>query len=80
MQARIQRWGDSLAIRIPEDIAVQWRLDQNSVVELLAENGKITLVPVAQPRFSLEQLLEGVTPDNLHQEVDTGEPVGQEVW
>jgi len=80
MQARVQKWGNSLAIRIPKSFATLSHLDQNSVVEMSVEDGKIVLLPLAQNKLTLEQLLEGVTPENLHQEVATGPAVGQEVW
>jgi antitoxin MazE len=80
MQARIQKWGNSLAIRIPKSFAAQSHIDQNSLIEMSVENGKIILLPIAQPKVTLAQLLEGVTEENLHQEVETGASVGQEVW
>lgn len=80
MQARVQKWGNSLAIRIPKSFAAQSHIDQNSVIEMSVENGRIILLPVAQPKVTLAQLLEGVTRENLHQEVETGASVGQEVW
>jgi antitoxin MazE len=80
MQARVQKWGNSLAIRIPKSFAAQSHIDQNSVIEMSVENGRIILLPVAQPKVTLAQLLEGVTQENLHQEVETGASVGQEVW
>ena len=80
MQARVQKWGNSLAIRIPKSFAAQSHIDQNSVIEMSVENGKIVLLPVSQPKVTLTQLLEGVTPENLHQEVETGASVGQEFW
>ena len=80
MQARVQKWGNSLAIRIPKAFAAQSQIDQNSLIELSVENGRIVLVPVAPPKVTLTQLLEGVTKENLHQEIETGFSVGQEVW
>ncbi|MBW3623588.1 MAG: AbrB/MazE/SpoVT family DNA-binding domain-containing protein [Armatimonadetes bacterium] len=80
MQARVQKWGNSLAVRIPKSFPAESKLDQNSVVEMWVENGRIVLLPVAQPQLALAQLLEGVTPDNLHQEIETGASSGQEAW
>ena len=80
MQARVQKWGNSLAIRIPKSFAAQSHIDQNSIIEMSVENGKIVLLPISQPKLTLTQLLEGVTKENLHQEVETGASVGQEVW
>jgi antitoxin MazE len=72
MQARVQKWGNSLAVRIPKSFASQSHLAQNSVVEMTVENGRIILLPVSQPEVTLSHLLEGVTVDNLHGETETG--------
>ena len=80
MQARVQKWGNSLAVRIPKSLALESQLGQNTLVEMSLEAGKIVLVPVAAPELTLDQLLEGVTPDNLHREIETGEAIGHEVW
>lgn len=79
MQARIQKWGNSLAIRIPKPFALEVGLAQNSLVIVSVSEGKLVLEPV-RPSYSLEELLAQVTPDNLHQEIETGLPVGSEVW
>lgn len=80
MQARVQKWGNSLAVRIPKSLAIESQLGQNTLVEMSLEAGKIVLVPVSQPEVTLEQLLESVSPDNLHGEIETGEAIGREVW
>lgn len=80
MQARVQKWGNSLAVRIPKSFASQSHLGQNSVVEMSVEDGKIILFPVPQQETTLEQLLEGVTAENLHNEMKTGAAVSQEAW
>ena len=80
MQMRVQKWGNSLAVRIPKSFAAQSQLGQNTIVEMSLEEGKIVLVPLVPAELTLQQLLEGVTPDNLHDEIETGEVVGQEIW
>lgn len=79
MQARIQKWGNSLAIRIPKPFALEVGLEQNSVVSVSISEGKLVLEPVKSV-YSLEELLAQVTPDNLHQEIETGSAVGSEAW
>ena len=79
MQTRVQKWGNSLAVRIPKSFAAQSQLAQDSLVEMSLEDGKIVLLAVpTEP--SLEQLLEGVTEENRHEEIDTGAIVGREAW
>jgi len=80
MKARVQKWGNSLAVRIPRSFAGEACIGQNSLVELSVEDGRIVLLPVVEPKVSLAQLLEGVTEENRHQEVDTGSAMGGEVW
>jgi antitoxin MazE len=80
MQARIQKWGNSLAVRIPKSFALQSHLGLNSLVEMSVEDGRIILLPVSQPEMTLDQLLEGVTAENLHRESETGASIGLESW
>ncbi len=80
MEARVQKWGNSLAIRIPKLFAAEAGLQQNSPIEVLLEGKRLMVVPIAKPTVTLEQLLAGVTERNLHAEVDTGPAVGGEVW
>jgi antitoxin MazE len=80
MQARVQKWGNSLAVRIPKTFASQSHLEQNSVVEMSVEDGKIVLLPVTKPEVTLAELLDGVTAKNLHRETETGDAVGRENW
>jgi antitoxin MazE len=79
-QVRVQRWGNSLAVRIPKPFALEVGLEQDTLVTVSISEGKLLLEPVVKPRYTLEQLLAEVTEDNLHQEVDTDEAVGNEVW
>ncbi len=80
MQARVQKWGNSLAVRIPKSFAAQSQLEHNSLVEVTMEHGKIVILPLPKPKPSLAELLEGVTTQNIHDEVDAGQPIGREVW
>jgi antitoxin MazE len=79
MQARVQKWGNSLAVRIPKSFATQSNLGQDSLVEMSIENGKIVLLPI-QPEMDLAQLLELVTEENRHAEAQTGTTIGREIW
>ena len=80
MRARVQRWGNSLALRIPSAFAVETTIEQGSEVELTLEDGRLVVTPVAEPGFSLDSLLADVTPENLHAEVDSGAAEGVEAW
>lgn len=80
MKIQIQKWGNSLAIRIPKSFAQETCIDQGSVVDLALEEGEIIIRPVVEPQYSLEDLLSQVTKGNIHNEVDTGPGQGKEVW
>jgi antitoxin MazE len=80
MQARVQKWGNSLAVRIPKSFAALSHLGQNTLVEMSVEDGKIILFPIPHPEITLAQLLENVSTENLHRETETDGAVGQEAW
>ncbi|HEV2852486.1 MAG TPA: AbrB/MazE/SpoVT family DNA-binding domain-containing protein [Thermoanaerobaculia bacterium] len=80
MKTRIQRCGDSLAVRIPKLFAAEVGLDQRSEVDVSVVEGTLVIKACPEPSLSLEELLAQVTDENLHEEVDTGPPVGREVW
>ena len=80
MEARIGKWGNSLALRIPQALAARVGLTFNSTVELIPRGGELVISAVKPPGSELDVLLAGVTESNLHGEVDTGPPVGGEAW
>ena len=80
MKTRIQKWGNSLALRIPKSFAEETHLEQGTIVEVSLHEGTLRVTPLSQPPLTLEELLQQVTPQNLHHEVDTGPAVGGEVW
>ncbi|MBV8544685.1 MAG: AbrB/MazE/SpoVT family DNA-binding domain-containing protein [Acidobacteria bacterium] len=80
MRARIQKWGNSLALRIPEPFAAESNLHEDSPVEVSVRSGKLVVVAVDEPQLSLEELVARITPENRHGEIETGPAVGDEVW
>lgn len=80
METRVQRWGNSLALRIPKFLADEAGLKDNSPVQLSLRDKLLVVTPVSKPTFSLDALLAQVTDTNLHREVDTGPAVGGEAW
>jgi len=80
MKTRIQKWGNSLALRIPKSFADEVGLQKETSVEVSLADGKIIVTPVTKSKLTLEQLLSKVTKENLHHEVDTGSAVGNETW
>jgi len=80
MRIQIQKWGNSLALRIPRSFARESRIEQGSEVELSLIEGKMVIAPTAPAAYKLGDLLAGVTARNLHGEVDTGPAAGKEAW
>ncbi len=80
MLTKVQKWGNSLALRIPKAFALDAQIDNDSVVEVSLVDGQIVIKPVQSPTWTLEKLLAGVNNDNIHGETDTGEAIGNEVW
>ena len=78
MNATIQKWGNSLALRIPSPLAKDIHLHQGSVVHLTVVEGKMLVKPKGQRKISLSQMLQGITKHNRHSEQDWGQSVGQE--
>lgn len=71
MTTKVQKWGNSLAIRIPKDIADQLAIHQGSELEFIVGSHGITLKPKKQ-KPTLDDLLAKVTPENRHAEIDFG--------
>ncbi|MCC3409050.1 MAG: AbrB/MazE/SpoVT family DNA-binding domain-containing protein [Microcoleus sp. PH2017_10_PVI_O_A] len=80
MVGTIAKWGNSLAVRIPQHLAKEINLVEGSEVQLVLIDGRLTIEPITRRRYSLEELIEAITPENLHTEIDSGVAVGNEVW
>jgi antitoxin MazE len=79
MRTRVQKWGNSLAVRIPKSFAEEAGLQENGPIDLSLVDGGVR-IEVAGPEMTLDELLGGVTNDNLHGEVDHGPEAGNEAW
>ena len=80
MKTRVQKWGNSLALRIPKAFAAEAGLCANAAVELSLVEGALIVRPVTPQPLTLEELLRGITDDNMPGEWDTGPAAGKEVW
>ncbi|PSB06466.1 AbrB/MazE/SpoVT family DNA-binding domain-containing protein [Pleurocapsa sp. CCALA 161] len=75
----VNKWGNSLGLRIPQPIASKIGLTAGTVVSIEVVNNTIVVSPIKK-KYSLDELLEGVTPELIGGEYDWGTPVGKEVW
>lgn len=80
MKTTAQKWGNSLAIRVPKSVAVQVGLKAQDDLEIEVQDGNVVLKPQLRKVYRLDDLVKRITPKNLHGEIDTGSPIGREVW
>lgn len=80
MLAKAQKWGNSLAVRLPKGIAEECGIEAETPIEIVREDNLIIIKSARSAGLSLDSLLAGVTPENLHAEIVTGQPVGREIW
>jgi antitoxin MazE len=80
MHTRVQKWGNSLGVRIPRGLADEVGLGAGTEVSLIAKDGELVLRPSLPSRLRLADLLAGITPENIHASVDTGDAVGSEAF
>lgn len=80
MQTKIQKWGNSLAVRIPKPYVKEAHLAYGTTVNISVADGKVVIDPHTEPVYTLKDLLSGVNKRNMHSEIDTGAAVGREVW
>lgn len=76
----VAKWGNSLGIRIPMPIANQINLKEGTGVNFTVIEGSLVIKPARRKKYTLDELLEGMTSEHLHEEVDMGQPVGNEIW
>jgi len=80
MITKIQKWGNSLGVRIPRSLAEGAQVQAGTSVDMTVEDGQIVIAPVEKRVYNLAELLSQITPENVHEEIDFGPPRGREVW
>jgi antitoxin MazE len=80
MKLTVKRWGNSASIRIPAAIMEATQLKLDDPVDVREEGGRIIIEPLAHKTFDIEDLLAGITAENLHAEISSGAAVGNEAW
>lgn len=81
IHSSVKRWGNSPAVRIPATLMQALNLNIDDEIKIDLSEGKLIIEPVKkEPVFTLEELVEGISPDNLHELVDWGDPKGKETW
>ena len=80
MRAKVKKWGNSAAVRIPASVMQATRLALDEAVDVREEAGRIVIEPVRQKTYELGKLLKGITSKNQHEAIDFGAAVGKEAW
>ena len=80
MVGTVAKWGNSLAVRIPQHLAKEIELIAGGEVEIFTIDGSLVIEPKKQRQYSLDELIAGITSDNRHGSIDTGVRVGEEIW
>jgi antitoxin MazE len=80
VRTKIQKWGNSLGLRIPRSFAEDAGVEAGSEVDLSIRRGELVVKPARRRKYRLKDLLRRINPKNMHAEVDAGTPAGREVW
>ena len=80
MKVIVKKWGNSAAVRIPASVMAAADITLEQSVEVRVEQGHIVIEPVRRKTYKLDELLGGITAKNRRKPIDTGAPVGREVW
>ena len=80
MIATVQKWGNSLGVRIPKTIAEDSAMRAGSSVEMMVQDGRVILAPKRTRKYHLGAMLKSINSKNMHSEIDAGMPTGKEAW
>ena len=80
MKVQVKKWGNSASVRIPASVMAAADLHLDQAVDIREEDGRIVIAPIKASTPDLDQLLDRMTPDTFHDDVDFGPPVGREAW
>ncbi len=80
MKTRVQKWGNSLALRIPRPLAAGANVAAGTSVDIELREGRLIVERTQSPHYDLDDLLAGIDASNLHAEIGTGTRAGREIW
>jgi antitoxin MazE len=80
LNQHVKKWGNSLAVRIPAPLSAALGLKEDDSVDVREENGRLVVEKKSTGEPTLEELIAGITPENIHDETDWGPALGREVW
>ncbi|UOQ45564.1 AbrB/MazE/SpoVT family DNA-binding domain-containing protein [Halobacillus salinarum] len=77
--SKVEKWGEDLAIRLPEEILKELGVKEGDHV-YLSVRGKDMEIAAKRKKYSVEELVSRITEENKHEEIDWGKPEGKEFW
>lgn len=81
METKAQKWGNSLAVRVPKGIAQKAGVSVDDTLDVDVDgDGAIVLTPRRRQKYRLNDLIKRMTKENMHDDIDFGRPVGREAW
>ena len=80
MRVQVKKWGNSASVRIPAQVMSAAALQVDQAVDIRVEGGRVIIEPIVPASYDLDDLLERMTPDTFHEEIDFGAPIGDETW
>lgn len=80
METTVKKWGNSLGFRIPKSFAIQAGVKDGSLVDITIDGDKMIITPIQHEDEPLDVLLDMVTPYNKHEEIETKDVLGKELW
>ncbi len=80
MKVQVKKWGNSASVRIPASVMAATKLTLDQVVDVREDGGRIIIEPVRAPAYDLDDMLDQMSADTFHDDIDFGPPVGREGW
>jgi antitoxin MazE len=80
MRVQVKKWDNSASVRIPAPVMSAAALYVDQAVDIRVEGGRVVIEPIVPAVYDLEDRLERMTADTFHEEIDFGQPVGDETW
>lgn len=79
MRASVRKWGNSASVRIPAAVMAAAKLSLDQPVDVREDGGRIIVEPIVRDEHDIDALIAAIADDNLHEEIDSGAPVGREL-
>jgi len=80
MSTKIQKWGNSLAVRLPQYLIEKLGLEAGTTVDIEDERGVVKIKPTMKKKLSIKKLVDQINHQNKQKETDWGNPIGREIW